>query len=254
MQKSDIDFEGIYMGSTELLYVIANDVFAQFPGYVRGVVIAHGVKNGDSPYELISMLRSAEVSVREQFKEETIVEDPRIVSWREAYRSFGAKPAKFRPSMEAMARRVLHNQEIPSINILVDIGNLVSLRHIIPVGGHAIDFVKEGLSLRAANGDEKFTPFGSDEIESPLPGEIIFAEGDKVLTRRWTWRQANHTLLVETTTAVEFNVDALPPVSIGEVEEICREISELVERFCGGHTRHEIMTEKNARIRIDEIK
>jgi len=43
-------------------------------------------------------------------------------------------------------------------------------------------------------------------------------------------------------------------VSIGEVEEICREISELVERFCGGHTRHEIMTEKNARIRIDEIK
>ncbi|HEN20934.1 MAG TPA: cytoplasmic protein, partial [Desulfobacteraceae bacterium] len=184
--------------------------------------------------------------------EETIVEHPRISSWREAYRSFGAKPAKFRPSMEAMARRVLHNQEIPPINTLVDIGNAVSLRHIIPVGGHAIDVIDGNIFLRKANGDEKFIPFGSDEVESPLPGEIIFTEGENVLTRRWTWRQANHTLLVKTTSAVEFNIDGLPPVTIGEVEDACREISELIERFCGGHARYEIMTAKNSRISLDD--
>ena len=88
--------------------------------------------------------------------------------------------------------------------------------------------------------------------ESPLPGEIIFAEGDTVLTRRWTWRQANHTLTLSTSTAFELNVDGLPPVLASEVEEVCWESVALIERFCGGRTRYELLTRENPRIRITE--
>jgi DNA/RNA-binding domain of Phe-tRNA-synthetase-like protein len=236
-----------------LYYSIADEVFAQFPGYGRGVVLAHGVRNGKSPDELVALFHATEASVRERLNVETLAQHPRIASWREAYRSFGAKPSKFRPSMEAMARRVLRNQEIPSINALVDIGNVVSLRHLVPAGGHAIDVVTQDIALRPATGDEEFIPFGSEEVEHPSPGEIVFAEGNTVLTRRWTWRQANHTLTLPTTTAIEFNVDGLPPVQISEVEEVCREIIELVERFCGGRTRYEILTRDNPRIQITEL-
>lgn len=236
-----------------LRYEISEMVFAQFPGYARGVVLAYGVSNGESSAELVSLLRAAEASVRERLRIETVAEHPRIASWREAYRSFGAKPSKFRPSMEAMARRVLRDQEIPAINALVDIGNIVSLRHLVPAGGHAIDVIEQGMALRPATGKEAFIPFGAEDVEHPLPGEIIFAEGDTVITRRWTWRQATHTLLVPATTAVEFNVDGLPPVPIAEVDEMCGEIAELIQRYCGGHTRHEILTAKKPRMSLDEI-
>ncbi len=33
-----------------------------------------------------------------------------------------------------MARRVAKGQELPSINALVDIGNVLSLRHLVPLG------------------------------------------------------------------------------------------------------------------------
>jgi DNA/RNA-binding domain of Phe-tRNA-synthetase-like protein len=128
---------------SDIFYSIADEVFIQFPGYVRGVVLAYDVRNAESPIDLIEMLRAAETSVRDRLNKEEITLHPRISSWREAYRSFGAKPGKYRSSIEAMVRRVLGNNELPSINTLVDIGNILSLRYLVPMGGHAIDVVKK---------------------------------------------------------------------------------------------------------------
>lgn len=236
---------------TDLYYSIADEVFAKYPGYARGVVLAYGVTNRESPGELTDLLREAEASVRARMTIETVAEYPRIKSWREAYRAFGAKPSEFRSSIEAMARRALRNECLPSINALVDIGNVISLKYLVPVGGHALDEVKEDIALRPATGSEVFIPFESDQVEAPLPGEIIFAEGDTVLTRRWTWRQAKHTLTVLSTRMIEFNVDGLAPVPLTEVEQICIEVSQMVERFCGGRLRYGILTPENPRTKIN---
>jgi DNA/RNA-binding domain of Phe-tRNA-synthetase-like protein len=236
----------------ELFYSIADEIFGRFPGYVRGVVLAYDVTNSDSPDEVVSMLRDVEASIHQKLRIDTIAEHPRIRSWREAYRSFGAKPSEFRSSIEAMARRALRNDPLPSINTLVDIGNAVSLRHLVPTGGHSIDVLTQDISLRLAKGDETFIPFGSDEAESPLPGEIIFAEGNTVLTRRWTWRQAKHTLTLPETKAIEYNIDGLPPIPVAEVEEVCRQVMDLVRRFCGGRTRYEILTREHPRLKLTE--
>ena len=236
----------------EIYYSIADEVFSQFPGYVRGVVLAYDVTNGESSNDLIALLRSAETSVRERLQKEEIIQHPRIASWRDAYRSFGAKPGKFRSSIEAMVRRVLGGNELPTINALVDIGNILSLQYLVPMGGHAIDVVQQDLVLRPATGNEEFTAFGSEQIEHPDPGEIIFAEGNTVLTRRWSWRQANHTLTLPKTSAIEFNIDGLPPVSESDVENICTETIQLIDRFCGGYTRYKILSRQNPGIKLFE--
>jgi DNA/RNA-binding domain of Phe-tRNA-synthetase-like protein len=152
-----------------------------------------------------------------------------------------------------MARRVLRNQELPSINALVDIGNILSLRHLVSMGGHAIDVVTQDMALCLATGEEEFIPFGSDQLEHPVPGEIIFTEGNTVLTRRWCWRQANHTLTLPTTTALAFNIDGLPPVTQQDVDAICRETADLIQRFCGGQVRYEVITSQHTRIQLQEV-
>ena len=235
---------------SDINYSIADEVFIQFPGYVRGVVLAYNVDNTATPKDLVERLRRAEASVRDRLDRDEIAQHPRLSSWRKAYKSFGAQPGKFRSSIEAMVRRVLNNHELPSINALVDIGNIISLQYLLPVGGHAIDVVKEDLVLRPAEGKEEFVPFGSEQLEHPNPGEIIFAAGNTVLTRRWSWRQANHTLTLPETSAIEFNIDGLPPVSEPEVDAICRETMQLVQKFCGGRLRYEILSERNPRIKL----
>jgi DNA/RNA-binding domain of Phe-tRNA-synthetase-like protein len=162
-------------------YSIEKEIFDDFPGYCRGVVLGFGIKNSPSPLKLISMLRDAEEDLRIRVKEDEIASHPMLVSWREAYRSFGAKPTKYRSSIEAMVRRVVNKNEIPSINAIVDIGNIISLRHLTTVGGHAIDVVKQDIKLGKATGEEEFIPFGSDQVEHPLPGEIILLRGKQYL-------------------------------------------------------------------------
>ena len=225
----------------EITYAIASAVFAQFPDYRRGVVLAFDVRNGASPPELVRLLRDEEGAARGRLSVDTLANEPRLASWREAFRRLGHKPGDFRPSIEALLRRVLRGQELPSINALVDIGNIVSLRHALPVGGHAIDVLTSDIALRPAAGTEEFIAFGTNVVEHPLPGEFIFAEGDKVLTRRWIWRQANHTLTLPETTAIEFNLDALPPAKEADVQGAGEDVIELVGRFCGGRARFSIL-------------
>jgi DNA/RNA-binding domain of Phe-tRNA-synthetase-like protein len=233
-------------------YTISNDIFAKFPGYCRGVVVARHLSNSLSPEELVSALRAAEHLLGERLSPESLTSHPQIESWREAYRSGGIKPSEFRPSVEALARRVLKGDTLPLISTLVDLGTLLSIRHLLPVGAHALDFVRQDIALRLATGEEVFEPFGSEVIEHPNPGEIIFAEGNTVLTRRWTWRQAKHTLVVPETRCVEINVDGLPPVTQAQVEQICQEAAELVQRYCGGVARYEVLSEEKPVIVIDE--
>lgn len=234
----------------ELHLTIAGELFEAFPQYVRGVVVAREVQNGPSPEELTALLREGEEKVRRTLGTANPAEHPRIKAWREAYRKTGVKPAEFRSSIEAMARRAVKGQELPSINAVVDIGNILSLRHLVPVGGHSLDEVTEDIRLRPATGEEVFVPFGETEEERPLPGEIIFAEGNTVLTRRWTWRQANHTLTLPESRSLEINVDGLPPVTREEVDEICAEMEELLARFCGGTFRRQIVSAENPRMKL----
>lgn len=249
-KKSEFDKRNYFVA--DLYYVITNEIFEKYPGYCRGVVLAFDVKNDEPSDKLTQLLRNAEAAVRGNAVLETIAEHPRIKPWRDAYKAFGAKPSEFRSSIEAMARRVLRGDQLPSINPLVDIGNIISLRRLVPTGGHAIDKLKHNMELRLATGAETFEPFGTTETEYPLPGEVVFCEGDIVLTRRWTWRQANRTLTLPETTAIEFNIDALPMVKEDEIHAIAHEVMAMVQEFCGGRCRYEILTKENPRMRLGE--
>ncbi len=54
----------------------------------------------------------------------SLSELPTLSAWRQAFRRFGANPTKHRSAAEALLRR-LQKGDIPGINTLVDIGNLV---------------------------------------------------------------------------------------------------------------------------------
>jgi DNA/RNA-binding domain of Phe-tRNA-synthetase-like protein len=230
---------------------ISADVFDLFPEYCRGVVVATEVVNKDSPEDLVKILREEEDRVRTVLGKSDLNSVDRLESWRNAFKQSGVKPTKYRPSIDGLIRRVIQGKELPSINALVDIGNIFSLRYTVPVGGHAIDVLEEGMLLQMAEGDETFIPFGSEGSEYPDPGEIIFVDGKRVMTRRWVWRQAEHTLLLPSTRAVEFNIDALPPVDINEVKQIGGQLSEMILYYCGGKVSFKILNASQPAIPLD---
>jgi DNA/RNA-binding domain of Phe-tRNA-synthetase-like protein len=222
-------------------YRIDQQIFQLFPGYRRALVLAQGLHNGPSDASLLEALRTQESAVRAELKGNP-AEHPRIAPWREAYRRFGARPSDFRSSIEALVRRVVRGDAIPSINALVDIGNLMSLRYLVPVGVHPVPTGTEPLCLRVSEAGDSFLPPDGSAAENPASGEIVFTQGQSVLTRRWTWRQAALTLTLPETRAVFFNIDALPEVPDDVVTAAAGDIAQQVHLHCGGQSEQRVLS------------
>ncbi len=221
-------------------YRIDEAIFRLYPGYRRGLVLAQQLRNGPAPAALSNELRQQEVALRAELPGNP-AEHPRIAAWREAYRRFGARPSDFRSSIEALARRVARGDALPSINALVDIGNLVSIRYLMPVGVHPVPDGQEPLALRVAQPGDHFLPPDGGSAEAPEPSEVVFAQGSTVLTRRWTWRQAALTLTLPETTAVFFNLDALACVPPEVLQAATNDVVTLTRTHCAGETRTTVL-------------
>lgn len=215
-------------------FKIEDKMFEDYPGLYVGVIVARGVDNTGEDKEIAGFLRSVEEKVKSEMVVEGIPTHLHIAPWRAAYEKFGAKPKDFRCSAEALARMVLNGRELRHINKLVDIYNYISLKYVLTLGGEDIDQMKGDLVLGYADGTEQFTPLGSKENDSPLPGEVVYKDEIGVICRRWNWREADRTKLTEETESSILVVEGLPPIENETIEKAINELSELVKKYCGG--------------------
>ncbi|GAA5156257.1 B3/4 domain-containing protein [Pseudonocardia eucalypti] len=192
---------------------IDGGVRALRPDYRALLVLADDLEPGPSDAVSERMLAAAEERARELFRQAPVLEHPHVLAWREAFRDFGAKPRRTRPSMEALLRRL--DEGLPRINRLADAYNAISIAHVVPIGGEDVSAYRGPLRLVRATGGETFDTVAGGEpaLENPEPGEVVWRDNDGVTCRRWNWRQCTRTRLTEQTTKAVFLLDALSPMT-----------------------------------------
>jgi DNA/RNA-binding domain of Phe-tRNA-synthetase-like protein len=209
-------------------------VIEKYPEIHIGVLVGLGMDNKRQIPELYQLQKQAIRHAQEQIGDQPLTRHPHIASWRELYRSFGTKPGDYRPSAEALIRRCIKTGKLPRINNAVDLYNLVSVRHVIPMGGFDLDTVDGGIYLRFSGGDEAFIPLGSGDPEQTYPGEAVYADDSRILTRRWNYRDADSTKITEETRNLVMFIDATPEILRVKVQEALDELRTLYEKHCGG--------------------
>ena len=132
-------------------------VTAQFPRVVGGVIHATDVRNGPSPSPLVTAFQAGQAAALARIGSTPLSELPSLAAWRRAFREFGVDPTGYRSAAEALLRRLTKQGSIPSINELVDIGNLVSIRYALPVAIFDRRAMTGPVTVRFANGDETFS-------------------------------------------------------------------------------------------------
>ena len=93
-------------------------------------------------------------------KMEDINQQPAIHATRQVYKKLGKDPNRYRPSAEALCRRILKGQELYQIDTLVDLINLVSLRTGYSIGGFNDAKIQGDLILGVGEAGEKFEGIG----------------------------------------------------------------------------------------------
>ena len=224
---------------------INKKIFEKYPSLNIGLIIAKGINNTGENADILSMLSEQSKLIKSKYNIETLKEIPKIQAWRKAYKEFGAKPKKYKCSVENLYRMILEGVELRHINKIVDIYNYISLKYVVPVGGDDTDKIDGNISLRFASGEEQFIRLNSDKIDHPKNGEVVYADDKEVLCRRWNWRECDKSKMTEDTKNVALVIEGLSPTTKEEVNLIVNELAELVEKFCGGEIEKYILDSDN---------
>ncbi|HXO19574.1 MAG TPA: phenylalanine--tRNA ligase beta subunit-related protein [Thermoanaerobaculia bacterium] len=116
--------------------------------------------------------RTAE-RARTSWSQEELAADETVAALRRLFRAAGCDPTRYRPSSEALLRRVLKGEELPAIHPLVDLNNCLSIALAVPSCVVAEGSIEPPVTLRAGRPGEGF-----DSLRGPfnLEGKPLLAD------------------------------------------------------------------------------
>lgn len=104
------------------------------------------------------------VVLKERYTLENVKTKPEIAATRRAYKATGKDPNRYRPSAEALCRRILRDMELYQISTAVDLINLISIKSGFSIGGFDADLVSGDVVAGIGLEDEPFEAIGRGEL------------------------------------------------------------------------------------------
>ena len=115
--------------------------------------------------ELWKRIEAFTALYREKYTLDSIKEMPAIQATRQAYKKCGKDPSRYRPSSEALCRRILRGIPLYQIDTLVDLINLASIYSGNSIGGFDRDKIQgDRLVLGIGKAGEPYEGIGRGEL------------------------------------------------------------------------------------------
>ena len=218
------------------------DISADFPETRIAFVVAENLRLGvERPGTLDTAISEAVALTRKTCEGMELASIPEIQDWRRAYKGFGIKKTSYRSSVERLVKNVLAGREVPRINNLVDAYNLVSLQYIVPIGADDLAKLTGAICFRRAMESDRFYALGGDgeTNDPPKPDEVVYADADKVLCRRWNWYQdARSPVTLETQRAIL----TVQGQAHADVQSAATALCEALQVYCGAETQSVLLS------------
>jgi DNA/RNA-binding domain of Phe-tRNA-synthetase-like protein len=133
---------------------------AELPGVKLGVAEADDVRVVPVDAALAKLMDDVCARKRQEFTVETLAESEPVRAVRAMFREWGMDPSKYRPSSEALLRRVVQGKGLYRVSNVVDIGNLGSIETGWPYGCYDRAKITAPFALRHGAAGEKYEGIG----------------------------------------------------------------------------------------------
>lgn len=135
-----------------------------------GVLELTGVTVSNSSAELQNLCTTAYHDVQQQFAGRNLADEPMVQAVRQLFRQAGIDPTRYRPSSEALLRRVIKAQPLPWINAIVDINNLCSVTSFLPIGAYDLAHITGDIKIRLGQPGEAYVGLAK---QYDIAGKIV---------------------------------------------------------------------------------
>lgn len=231
-------------------FMIEDKVFTIMPSVCFGVVIARGLDNSSRHSEITTRLNEAINAAQAKFTGIKPKEHPDLQPYREAFRKMEINPNKFPCSVEALSARAAKSGTLPDINPAVNLVNAYSLKYTLPMGAHDLDQTESDIEVRFSRPGDLFTPFGETKQEILEAGELVYASGSIIKTRKWIWRQSDFGKVTETSRNIFFPIDGFADYNYAAVIKARDELASALEDLLGAEVNRHYLDNEKRTIRV----
>lgn len=167
------------------------EVIPDFPSFRVAFALVRGIGQSPTGPGIERSAAVVEAEAASLLTQKEIADLPEIRNWRAAYRAFGSKKTSYRNACEALLRRIRAGGGLPRVHPLVDLYNALSVKYRVPAGADDLAHLAPPLAFRYARPGDSFLDLAQDPPanDPPFQGEVVLADSEKVLCRRWNWRQ-----------------------------------------------------------------
>jgi DNA/RNA-binding domain of Phe-tRNA-synthetase-like protein len=213
-----------------------SEVAGNFPAFRVALVVADAlVIPAARPPMLEAFVEETAARVARDLAGVELADVAELKAWRQAYRTFGVKKTNYRSSVERLLKNIQRGAGLPRVNVLVDAYNAISAFYRMPVGADDLDRVTPPVSFRYALPGDTFVGLG-DPAATPDPpqvGEVVYADAEKCLCRRWNWYQDGRSAIAPHTTCAVLTVQTLADDD-GELQQAASHLADLIAGCSGG--------------------
>ncbi len=161
---------------------------------------------------------------------ESMKDDPLFRSYRDLYWSFGMDPTKLRVSSEALRRRILRGLNLWRISDVVDVANLASAYHRLPIGLVDDGRRKGDLRIRTAQKGEEFVRIGGKTIHC-RGREIVLSDDEKIICFGYATHDSELTKVVPESKDVLFLIYGSQAVTNQIMNSAFETTTEMIDRW-----------------------
>lgn len=209
--------------------IVEDKIETVCPSFV-GACVEADVENSAYSEELWKLIDEQCEKFRQTLTTDTVKDISAIAATRRVYKACGKDPSRYRPSSEALIRRILQGKQLYQIDTLVDLINLASITYGYSIGGFdAGKFSGDTLSLGVGREGEPYEGIGRGMLNIaglPVYRDAIGGVGTPTSDNERTKMGLATRRLVALVNGYDGNEET--------VRATAQLIIRLVERFCNG--------------------
>ena len=231
-------------------FIASKSFWELFPEAEIGIVLLKDIKMEEkSSREIKDKLDEAHDKALTYLTKPVLSENQVIKVWRDAFRLFKTKKGA-RSSIEALLKRVSKDQDVGSINPLVDIYNAASLNYALPCGAEDIDKFVGDLRLEVTQGGDDFQAIGEDKNSPTLEGELCYRDDEGAVCRCFNWRDGQRTMITEKTKNAILFMESIDPQRKEDLKEAINYLAENLEKYLEGKVEIHFLSKENPSVEI----
>ncbi|MEH7385624.1 phenylalanine--tRNA ligase beta subunit-related protein [Bacillus sp. JJ1521] len=200
------------------------------PDFKVGIIQYDHIEVGDSPQMIRGRLQTFQESLFFDLEDKPVTDVKGIAEWRDIFKKVGTDPNRYRPSVEAIYRRVQKQNFLNSIHSAADLNNFFSIQYEIPIGIYDADIINGDIEIRVGQPEDEYVGINGRLIsmkDKILSGDDTGAFGSPYVDSQRT------AVTIETKNAIQI-VFLKPSLQMESCEKLITSLGAMFTQVHGG--------------------